>query len=271
MVWNYYRLNDFIYLQPKPTMKKPIVGKCKLCQETKDLTFEHYPPRSAFNKETRYYTINQTEYLQNAKKYVFQDLKPKSKKEQGGIGNYSFCEECNGFLGSKYVRTYKKFAKIAMSIIQSNDKNIKAYKFDISDINLLKFLKQITSIFIAANSHLFTKSYPELLEFVKNENLNDLPDRYRFYMYLNNEGQVRNGHINFTNHYGTVCEFTFQPFGFVLSIDNPYRIMKLSEITNFKHYDKIKMLEKLPIILNKYPTYYPIPLDFRTAKELNDK
>jgi len=249
-------------------MKKVVVGKCKLCQETKKLNFEHIPPRSAFNKETRYYTLKQTNFLQKAKEYVFEELKPKSKKEQGGVGQYSFCEECNGFLGSKYVRTYKKFAQIAMSIIQSNDRNIKAFEFDISDINLLKFLKQITSIFIATNSHSFTESYPELLEFVKDENQNKLPNRYRFYMYLNNEGQIRNGHIHFTNHYGTVCEFTFQPFGFVLSIDNPNRIMQLSEITSFKHYDKIKKVEKLPIILNKYPTYYPIPLDFRTENEL---
>ncbi|WP_106793967.1 hypothetical protein [Aquimarina sp. Aq78] len=250
-------------------IKKTKIGKCKICKETKELNFEHIPPRSAFNKETKYYTLNQKEYYQNTQEYVFGNLKPKSKKEQGGLGDYCFCKDCNGFLGSKYVRTYKKFAQIAMSIIQSNDKNTKAYGFDISDINLLKFLKQIISMFIGCNNHLFTECYPELLEFVKDENLTELPNRYRFYMYLNNEGQNRNGHIYFTNLYGTVCEFTFRPFGFVLSIDNPNRIMELSEITNFKHYDKIKKVDKLPIILNKYPTYYPIPLDYRTKDELN--
>ncbi|WP_111542162.1 hypothetical protein [Mesonia algae] len=250
-------------------MKKPTIGKCKLCKETKELNFEHIPPRSAYNKETRYYTVNQLDYLKNAKEYAFEGLKPKSKKHQGGLGNYSFCENCNGFLGSNYVRTYKKFAQIAMRIILSNDKKIKSYEFDISDINLLNFLKQITAIFIASNSLLFTESYPELIEFVRNKNQNELPNRYRFYMYLNNEGQARNGHIHFTNHYGTVCEFAFPPFGFVLSFDNPNQLMKLSEITNFKYYDKINMVNKLPIILNKYPTYYPIPLDFRSENELN--
>jgi hypothetical protein len=245
------------------------IGICKLCLETKGLNFEHIPPRSAFNKDTKYYILDQTEYYQKAKEYTFDNLKPKSRKEQGGIGEFSFCFDCNGFLGSNYVRTYKKFAKIAMNIIQSNDKNTKAFEFDISDINLLKFLKQIAAIFIASNDDSFAKSYPELLEFVKNEKSTELSQKFRFYMYLNNEGQNRNGHIHFTNHYGTVCEFAFRPFGFVLSIDNPNRIMPLTEITNFKHYEKIKMLEKLPIILNKYPTYYPFPLDFRTKEELN--
>lgn len=250
-------------------MKKTIIGKCKICKETKELNFEHIPPRSAFNKETKYYKVNQMEYYQKAKEYVFENLKPKSKKEQGGLGQYCFCEDCNGFLGSKYVRTYKEFAKLAMNIIQSNDKNIKGFKFDISDINLLKFLKQITSMFIGCNNHSFTEVYPELLKFVKDESLIELPNRFRFYMYLNNEGQTRNGQILFTNLHGTVCEFTFKPFGFVLSIDNPNRINELSEITNFKYYDKIKKVGKLPIILNKYPTYYPFPLDFRTKNELN--
>ncbi len=246
-------------------MKK--TGKCKICKEIKELNFEHIPPRSAFNKETKYYTLNQTDYFENLDEYVFKNLKPKSRKHQGGLGQYCFCEECNGFLGSKYVRTYKKFAQIAMSIIQYSG-NAKAYQFDISDINLLKFLKQITSMFIGCNDHVFTELYPELLEFVKDDNKIDLSNRFRFYMYLNNEGQNRNGIIQFTNLYGTVCEFNFIPFGFVLSIDNPNRIMELSEITNFKYYEEIKKNGKVPIILNKYPTYYPFPLDYRAKDDL---
>ena len=65
-------------------------------------------------KETKYYIVDQTEFYKKAKEYTFENLKPKSKKEQGGIGTYSFCIECNGFLGAKYVRSYKEFAQIAM-------------------------------------------------------------------------------------------------------------------------------------------------------------
>lgn len=249
--------------------KNTKVGKCKLCLETKELNFEHIPPRSAFNNETKYYIVDQTEFYKKAKEYTFENLKPKSKKEQGGIGTYSFCMDCNGFLGSKYVRTYKEFAQIAMNIIKSNDINAKAYKFDIKGLELLKFLKQITAIFIASNNYSFAKSYPELLEFVKDENLAELNEKYRFYMYLNNEGQNRNGHIHYTNLYGAVCDFTFPPFGFVLSIENSNRIMQLTEITDFKYFKEFKFAKKIPIIFNKYPTYYPFPLDFRTKEQLN--
>lgn len=244
------------------------IGKCKLCLKTRELNFEHIPPRSAFNKETKYYTIDQTEYYKKAKEYAFENLKPKSRKEQGGVGKYCFCTECNSFLGSKYVRTYKQFAEIAMSIIYSSDKNAKAYQFDISDINLLNFLKQVTAIFIASNNEIFSECYPELLEFVKNENSMKLPEKFRFYMYLNNEGQNRNGNIHYTNLYGAICEFTFSPFGFVLNIDNSNQLMKLTEITSFKNYDKNRKMLNAQIILNKYPTFYPFPMDYRSKEEL---
>jgi hypothetical protein len=91
---------------------KTIIGKCKLCLEIKELDFEHIPQHSAFNKETKYYIADQTELYQKAKEYTFDNLKHKSKKEQGGIGSQSFCMNCNGFLGSKYVRAYKNLLKL---------------------------------------------------------------------------------------------------------------------------------------------------------------
>ena len=251
-------------------MKKTKIGICKICKEKKELSFEHIPPRSAFNKETKYYSLSSEDYYKNAKEYIFDGRKPRTKKEQGGHGDYCLCEKCNGFLGSKYVRDYKKFAQIAMNIMLSEKEEAKAYKFDISDINLLNFLKQITAIFICSNDISFTKSYPELLEFVKDEKMEFLPKNFRFYMYLNIEGQIRNGNRHFTNYYGEICEFTFRPFGFILNINNPDRIMEVSEITGFQFYNRFDKTKEVPIVLNKYPTWYPIPvLDFRTKEELN--
>lgn len=87
------------------------------------LRHKHFPTKNNI--------LDQTEYYQKAEEYIFENLKPKSRKKQGGIGQFSFCFDCNGFLGSNYVRTYKKFAQIAMSIIQSNNRNAKAFEFDI--------------------------------------------------------------------------------------------------------------------------------------------
>lgn len=158
-------------------------GVCRICKEFKELNFEHIPPRSAYNKNSRYYSIKFNEYFENLEKYLKKELKPKSKIEQGGMGAYCLCESCNSFLGSKYVREYKKFAEIAMSIISSYDKKVKSFQINIEGINLLKFLKQIIAIFVCSNDSEFTNTYSELLSFIKNPEMDILPERYRVYMY----------------------------------------------------------------------------------------
>ena len=57
----------------------------------------------------------------------------------------------------------------------------------------------------------------------------------------------------------------FSPFGFVLNLENENRIMELSEITDFKFFETVK-IKDFNIILNKYATYSPIPLDFSTKE-----
>jgi len=244
-------------------IKEKNIGICKLCGKNTELNLEHIPPRSAFNKNSNFFFMNIMELYTKPIDYFFNCPQPKTKIEQGGIRIPAFCVKCNGFLGSKYVPTYKKFAYISKSILDSIDKNAKAVKFDISDINLLNFLKQIISIFIACNDVLFSNTYIELKEFVKNENLRILPDRYRFYMYLNKEGNNRNGQIHFCNFHGIVCDFAYRPFGFVMSIDNTNRIDELTEITDFTNFNSANETKPLLITLNIYPTYYPFPLDFR--------
>lgn len=89
-------------------------------------------------------------------------------------------------------------------------------------------------------------------------------------MYLNNEGQIKNGNWTFDNVNGGVCEFTFPPFGFVLNIENENQILEVSEITDFKYFDIVQNLD-FNIILNIYPTYSPIPLDFRSREDFNNE
>jgi hypothetical protein len=188
-----------------------VKGICKICKQDKMLNYEHFPPRSAFNKETRFFSIPQNDYFDNFIEYI-KGKRPKAKLKQGGLGDYCLCEDCNNFLGLKYVNDYVNFAKICYAIINSTD-NFKAVEFTVKkeEVNLKNLLKQITSIFICNNDFWFSEAYPELLEFVTNEEYIDLPDKYRFYMYLNDEGQIKNGNWTFDNINGALCEFTFPP------------------------------------------------------------
>lgn len=248
-----------------------MVGICRICKKEKELTFEHIPPRSAFNKRIKYYNIPTDEYWGNFVKYAING-ETYGKKIQRGLGEYCLCSECNTFLGSKYVRDYKKIAEGCLSMINKYP-NMQNFEFLISEnINVRNFLKQVIGIFICLNNSFFAETYKELLDFITDENESNLPERYKIYMYLHNEGAPRNGKISYTNYCGTICEFCFTPLGFILNIDNPKPISGLCDITNFKHHEKRNEGEKIYMSLNKFPTYTPIPLDYRTKTEiLNEK
>ncbi len=242
--------------------RKMQTGICRICKKEKQLTFEHIPPRVAFNKHTRYYSIPMKDYLKNENPL---EINIKGKVQQGGHGYYSLCGECNSFLNENYVRSYAKWANIGMSLLLE-------YKFDFIHFyaeqqNPKRVLKQIISMFISMNDTWFTEQYPELLEFVRFPENNNFPDKYRLYCYLNNEGQIRMSKWNFTNTHGIICESTFRPFGYVLNIGNNATIDKLTDISIFKDFSD-KRNHIIELGLYRYPTYLPIPLDFRSKKEI---
>ena len=40
-------------------------GICKLCKKEEKLTYEHFPPRAAFNKKTKFQLIGINDYYKN--------------------------------------------------------------------------------------------------------------------------------------------------------------------------------------------------------------
>jgi hypothetical protein len=248
--------------------KKKKQGKCKLCQQVKELSFEHIPPSAANNKNTRYYEIPQNEYFSNAREYVFLNRKPKARLNQGGVGGYFLCRECNSFLGSKYVRDYVSFSAQCGEVLCNGSESVSKFIVPLQDINTLNVLKQMTAMFICCNEDFFVEEYQELREFVLNPNQVDLSSRYRFYIYLNNRGSLRSGKWCVESKYGILCEFTFPPLGIVLSIDSPRQIDILFEITAFKLLKRVESGKILNLYLNVLPTFYPFPLDFRDLDEI---
>jgi hypothetical protein len=250
-------------------MKPSVFGKCLLCNQEKELNFEHIPPKSAFNKSIRYYDIPHDVFWDNLTDCIIGEKKF-GRKIQTPFGRNCLCEKCNGYLGSAYVKDYKKLAQACVGMINTYP-NALHFEFSIPNyINLLNFIKQIVAIFICSNDHSFVRQHPELRKFVMNKDNFHIPEKYQIYMYLNSEGFPRHGAISFINTVGQICEFTYPPFGFVLSIDNEdckpdYR---LANITHFKNFHEIEKTKKMYIGINKLPTWYPLPLDYRTKNEI---
>lgn len=241
-------------------MKK---GVCHICKKNTDLSFEHIPPKCAFNKYTKYRTVPFTEYILNSND---EDYKSSAKIQQGGIGSYCLCRDCNTFLGQNYVQDYFKMAQVGRSVLQGHD--FTQVFFKTINISPLKFFKQIISMFICINTPDFTEEHSELLNFVRDRNENFLPEKYRVFMYLNNLGQIRNLTSIYTNHYGFVNEITFPPFGFVLSFD-PSIKFPLTEITHLKN-NALEYEGVVDFRLFNLPTHLHYPIDYRTKQEIDE-
>ncbi|WP_090078415.1 hypothetical protein [Halpernia frigidisoli] len=95
-----------------------VEGICHICRKWNLLNYEHFPPRSAYNKQTRFFSVPSDDYYQNFTEYI-NGKRPKAKLNQGGLGKYCLCEDCNNFLGLKYVNDYVSFAKIAYGLIRT--------------------------------------------------------------------------------------------------------------------------------------------------------
>lgn len=237
------------------------IGICRICKNKTQLSFEHIPPKVAFNKYTKYRSIPFLEYIQNSHR---EDYKPSVKLQQGGIGDYCLCRTCNSFLGNNYVPDYFKMAQVSKSIFQNKD--FEKAIITTNGISPLRLLKQVISMFVCINRPEFTEANPELLKFLKNPKEKNLPNKYRVFMYLNNRGQIRNLTTMYTNVYGLVNELTFAPLGFVLSIDSD-NSFPLTEITHFKNIDE-DYYGDINFELLNLPTHSPFPIDYRTLEEI---
>ncbi len=244
-------------------------GTCRLCNEDKDLNYEHVPPRCTFNRNTRFVQIPMLDFVKDSNPFEF---KAKGKVEQGGIGFFSFCQECNNKLGTTYVRAYKRWVQAGAEVLSKGKYDI--FEYRVKEMEPVKILKHVISMFIAVHDPWFVKEFPDLQEFVNDPGRTDLNDRFKIYTYLNRKGAFR--HIQFTvsGSMGTgsitkCTELAHPPFGYVLTFDKenlnkPY----LGEITNFKNFDNSKSHE-LKLKLAVLETHLPFPLDYRTKDEID--
>lgn len=238
-------------------------GICHLCKKSKQLSFEHIPPKAAFNKYTKFRSVPFLEYVQNSHR---KDYKPNAKLQQGGTGRYCLCRDCNSFLGNNYVPDYFKMAQTGKGVFRDND--FMRAIFTTNGISPLRLLKQIIAMFVCTNDVGFTDANPELLIFLSDPEEKFLPEKFRVFMYLNNAGQIRNLATIYTNHYGLVNEIAFPPLGFVLSMDSNFSF-PLTEITHFKDIDE-DYRGYVHFDLFNHPTHLPFPIDYRTQEQIDE-
>lgn len=245
---------------------RTVTGECHLCGRAGPLSFEHVPPRAAFND--RPVTLYSIEDVLN----LAPGARPTSKGtvQQRGAGAHTLCGQCNNKTGSWYGRHFVDWCYQGMALLQrTRGKPTLIY---LNYVFPLAILKQIATMFFSINTERFRQKNPELEAFVLDRERKYLSPRYRFFVYFNFEGRHRalpaSGIYDVTRGQTRVTsEITVPPYGYLLSFNDAPLDERLFEISHFARFDynQFDVMElRLPVL----PTHTSFPADYRTREQI---
>lgn len=252
-------------------------GECALCGNENNLTYEHIPPRKAFNSQGAKLVTGEE---------VFKLLASEDGREpwnadglfycnqQSGMGTYSLCAKCNNDTGSFYGHEYIKFAICAheamKKFIPTPGKVIGIKGIEIYP---LRIIKQVMSMFISINRGCFDES---VRTFVMDKDSTFINKKmYRVFMYFVCDGIQKLVPKMITGEFGEggsepMCcsEITAYPLGFVLLHNSPItarvRGVEITDFCDCKYDEK----HKYEIFVPVYETHTLLPLDYRSKSEI---
>lgn len=245
---------------------KKVEGVCHLCGTYGPLSFEHVPPRAAFNdRPVRLYPFEEAFSLAPGELPL-----SKGTIQQRGAGAHTLCIRCNNNTGSWYGTHFVAWCYQGMDLLARTGG--RPTLIHLNYVFPLSIIKQIATMFFSINGERFRQVNPDLEAFVLDRDRKYLPPRYRFYVYLNGEGRHRALAVAGTLHVPTstnrtMTEITYPPYGYLLAFDCPPPDDRLFEITHFARFDygQFDVMElRLPVL----PTHTSFPGDYRTKDQI---
>ncbi len=238
-------------------------GYCAICGTHGPLTFEHVPPKKAYND--RPVTLIEFEKMIR----LAPGERAKGPLQRQGMGAYTLCGTCNNNTGSWYGGAFIDWCAQGMDILQrARGRPTLIYPHRIYP---LRVIKQIVTMFFSANPQ-GLRHHADLVRFVLNKEHRYLSPTYRVFVYYNNVGRTRL--LGFaalldtnTGSNTLMSEITFPPFGYVMTLDTPPPDERLIEITYFARSD-YDAQTSLPLRLPVLPTHVGVPGDYREEDQI---
>ncbi|TET45196.1 hypothetical protein E3J62_08085 [candidate division TA06 bacterium] len=243
--------------------KRKLIGTCHLCGNRRQLSFEHVPPRAAFNDKR----VIRVQFEKTIG--LGPDEIVKGSIQQRGMGDYTLCVKCNNDTGAWYGGRFVDWCYQGMEIlVKSGGKPSLIY---LNRLYPLAILKQIVTMFLSVDRPVFREANPDLVRFVLYRYMKYLPPKYRFFTYYNTTGRFRCCGTtvlgDMSGNVSLISEITYPPFGYVMTIGSDPPDKRLFEITHFSRFGYLEpkvMTMSLPVL----PTHLVYPGDYRTKEEI---
>lgn len=238
--------------------RKPVFGNCRICGVFGKLSFEHVPPRAAFN--------NRPILLRRGLENINSSLDDvKGEKRQRGAGDYTLCPKCNSFTGRQYGNAFVEWVYQGMKILHYTKGRPSIYYT--YNIFPLRVIKQVISMFFSANGSEFRDAYPDLVKFVLNKETRYLDEKYSVYAYYNLGDRSRQlgltvGADLAKGKISRMSEIAYPPIGYMITFNSQPPDQRLLDITFFSRYrynDWKPISLRMPIL----PIYTYFPGDYR--------
>jgi hypothetical protein len=243
--------------------KRLVNGTCHICGEYAKLSFEHVPPRSAFNDRPA---------LRKRIKDLYEGDLDDTRGEisQRGAGGYTLCESCNNRTGAWYGNAFVEWAyQCAHILYHTRGKASLYYQYHIFP---LRVIKQILCMFFSINGSEFRVANEHLVALVLNRKLNGFEPQIGIYAYFNASGRSRNTGVAASANFNTgkvriLSEIAFPPMGYIMTFGSEPPNDKLVDISFMAkyHYNDWKSLSlPLPVL----PIYTYFPGDYRDRDQV---
>lgn len=254
-------------------------GKCALCRKECDLSFEHIPPRAAFNSKP-VKVITGEKIINDPDRMPWETEGLEYSDLQRGMGVFSLCSTCNSITAC-YGTTYKRVARVVDLLLtkpipENNDSVI------ISNIFPLRFIKQVISMFCSINN-VDDGRLSSLRQFVLEQRKTGLDkSHYKLCMYFTRSKYCKHAPISVvireidSNPIAVaVSEITAYPLGFVLYF-NPtdtvyYDGVDITGFADFGYDEKVSIAMPICILeMNDlFPTLYRTQEEIKQTVEEN--
>lgn len=253
-------------------------GKCHLCGQEGQLTFEHLPPEKANNNYEAHAIIgdNLLKHIGGVKDpWDFEGVR--YKKLQRGMGGYTLCSVCNNSTGAWYAKHYIDFANTIGYVLNKkvNLAKTEAMYIELKDMYPLRIIKQILCMFASTMHPGFLEANKDLKEFILDKESRKFNStKYRISMYaLKNRSNGWSGLTTILyddlKKIRSVAYMDLYPLGFILELNPAEDTFEYtSDITSMATQYDYNTKGIIGITLNILERNNFFPGDFRTKEEI---